>query len=138
MPVILNAKTAGQKEAKVTLVTSAGTYVIPVTADVMDMPDFKSIVKEGGDLMTFSTNAQHPFIVEDGKAYNKSSQVVDYTPVQSSFKVKFTIPEGKLGYISWKGHLDHTHHIHEITHRVRQRDLLRPFRHTADRREQSA
>lgn len=103
VPVILNAKTAGKKEAKVTLVTSAGTYTIPVTADVMDMPDFKSIVTEGADLMTFSTNAQHPFIVEDGKAYNKSSQVVDYTPVQSSFKVKFTIPEGKLGYLSWKG-----------------------------------
>lgn len=69
----------------------------------MDMPDFKSIVTKGADLMTFSTNAQHPFIVEDGKAYNKSSQVVDYSPLQSSFKVKFTIPEGKLGYISWKG-----------------------------------
>lgn len=105
VPVILNVNSAGKREANVTIVTSAGTYIAHVIADVIDMPDFKSIVTEGADLMTFSTNAQYPFIVEDGKAYNKSSQVVDYTPVQSSFKVKFTIPEGKVGTVSWKGHL---------------------------------
>lgn len=105
VPVILNVNSAGKRDAKVTLVTSAGTYTAHVIADVIDMPDFKSIVTEGADLMTFSTNSQYPFIVEDGKAYNKSSQVVDHTATQSSFKVKFTIPEGKLGTLSWKGHV---------------------------------
>lgn len=105
VPVILNVNSVGKKEANVTVVTSAGTYIAHVIADVIYMPDFKSIVTEGADLMTFSTNSQYPFIVENGKAYNKSSKVVDHTATQSSFSIKFTVPEGKVGTVSWKGHL---------------------------------
>jgi hypothetical protein len=97
------ATTAGEKKSTLTIQTTAGTFTAEATADVMEMPDFASIVTEGAELMTFDTNDNYPFIVENGKAWNKNAGEPNDVSSQSSFTVKFTIPEGKIGYFSWDG-----------------------------------
>ncbi len=104
VPVTFTATTAGTFEGVYTIETSAGTFTVPVKAFVREMPDFSQIVTEGLEYLTFSVNEAHPFIIEDGKARNASAGEVDNEPVSSWFQINFTIPEGKLGYISWEGH----------------------------------
>ncbi len=107
IPVFFSSKVAGRKSATFTVETSAGTFTVPATANVINMPDFSQIVTEGLEYMTFETNPNHPFIVEDGKAFNldwdepdlEASQYGNYT----QFSVKFDIPEGKQGVIAWDG-----------------------------------
>jgi len=97
------AATVGAKKATLTINTTAGPFTVEATADVMEMPDFASIVTEGAELMTFDTDNSYPFIVENGKAWNKNAGEPNDVSSQSSFTVKFTIPEGKIGYFSWDG-----------------------------------
>ena len=107
IPVFFSTKVSGRKSATFTVETSAGTFTVPATANVIDMPDFSQIVTEGLEYMSFTTNPNHPFIVEDGKAFNLdwdepdlvASQYGDYT----QFQVIFDIPEGKQGILSWDG-----------------------------------
>lgn len=104
VPVTFSTSTTGEKSATLTITTTAGTFTSVVKANVIAMPDYSQIVSEGLEYLTFTANAEHPFIVEDGKAYNLNSGVTDTEYNTSSFKVSFTIPEGKLGYIAWNGH----------------------------------
>lgn len=104
VPVTFSASTVGEKSATLTIETTAGTFTAVAKANVIAMPDYSQIVNEGAEYLTFTANAEHPFIVEDGKAYNLNSGVTDTEYSLSSFKVSFTIPEGKLGYLSWDGH----------------------------------
>ena len=104
IPVRFSTSVAGEKTAKLTITTTAGTFTATVKANAIAMPDYSQIVTEGLDYLTFTANTEHPFIVEDGKAYNANSGVVDKEASKSSFKISFTIPEGKLGYISWDGY----------------------------------
>jgi hypothetical protein len=108
IPVTLSATTAGTKTANITVNTSAGTFVVPVKAQVIDMPDFSSIVDEGAEYMTFTTDNNYPFVVDNGIAYNYNcdKDTIDSVQIKSSFTVSFTIPEGKLGYMSWEGRAD--------------------------------
>lgn len=108
IPVTLTATKAGSKKANITVNTSAGAFVVPVKADVVDMPDFSSIVDEGAEYMTFTTDNKYPFVVDNGVAYNYNcvKDTIDSVAIKSSFTVSFTIPEGKLGYISWDGRAD--------------------------------
>ena len=121
IPVYFSTKTAGRKSATFTIETSAGTFTVPATASVIEMPDFSQIVTEGLEYMTFETNPSHPFIVEDGKAFNldwdepdlTASQYGDYT----QFTIKFDIPEGKQGVFEWDGQvwgnpIDNTGYTH--------------------------
>ena len=104
IPVEFTTTTAGQKVANLTIETTAGTFTAVVKADVMEMPDFASVVTEGAELMTFSIpNEAYPFIVEDGKAWNKNCDEPNDEYSQAKFTIEFTIPEGKIGYISWDG-----------------------------------
>lgn len=108
MPVTLTATTSGDKTAHLTIVTTAGTYHVTAKASVVDMPDFNSIVDEAGAELTWSTDENNPYIVENGKAYNITSCKADYEPTTSSFTAAFTIPDGKMGFLSWEGHCDGT------------------------------
>lgn len=101
--VNMEASKAGEYNHTATLVTTAGTFTVPVKALVRDMPDFQSIVKEG--TFTFTTSAEHPWLVENGVAYNSTAKVPDYEPTTASFKASFTVPEGKLGILSWDGEM---------------------------------
>lgn len=103
IPVEFATKTAGEKTANITIETTAGTFKAVLKASVMNMPDFASVVKEGADWMAFDVNEQYPFIVENGKAWNKNAGEPNDMASQSSFTVSFTIPEGKIGYFSWDG-----------------------------------
>lgn len=105
IPVTLSTKTAGDKTANLTITTSAGTFKVKVTAKVVAMPDFSSIVTEAGVPITWTTDADNPFVIENDTAYNLSSGEPDYTSRTSTFTGTFTIPSGKLGYLSWDGYL---------------------------------
>ena len=103
IPVEFTTTTAGEKTATITIETTAGTFTTAVKASVMDMPDFASVVKEGAEYMSFDVNEQNPFIVADGKAWNKNAGEPNDVASQSSFTISFTIPEGKIGYFTWDG-----------------------------------
>ncbi len=95
---------AGTYNANITIESNAGTFTVPVKALVRDMPDFQSIVKEGD--FTFTTDPAHPWLVENGVAYNSTAKELDYTPTTASFTVNFTVPEGKIGFLSWDGDIN--------------------------------
>ncbi|MBE6314497.1 MAG: choice-of-anchor D domain-containing protein [Bacteroidales bacterium] len=102
LPVTVNfaAEESGTFEGDVTITTTAGDITIKNHAFVRDMPDFSKIVTEGEFM--FETNADNPYLVhEDGYAYNSTSKVLDTAPTTSRLKCSFTIPEGKLGILSW-------------------------------------
>ncbi len=102
LPVTVNFETneAGTFEQDIVITTTAGDITIHNHAFVREMPDFSKIVKEGEFM--FETNADNPYIVhEDGYAYNSTAKVVDNAYTTSTLKCSFTIPEGKLGILSW-------------------------------------
>ena len=110
IPVFLSTRTAGKKTATFTVETSAGTFTVTAKANVIDEPDFSQIVTEGAEYITFTTNPNSPFIVEDGKAFNLDWDSEDnVVSSQSSMDIgtdltlNFNIPEGKIGYITWEG-----------------------------------
>ncbi|MGI6222226.1 MAG: choice-of-anchor J domain-containing protein [Prevotella sp.] len=108
MPVTLTTTTSGEKTAHLTIVTTAGTYNVTAKANVVDMPDFNSIVDEAGAELTWTTDENNPFIIENGIAYNITAGKPDYEYIESSFTASFTIPDGKMGFLSWDGHMDGT------------------------------
>ena len=108
--VFFNSKEAGTKTATLTIETSAGTFTVPAKAVVVDQPDFSQIVTEGAEYLTITTNPNHPFIVEDGKAYNIDCDDEDLVASDrysdgTDLTLSFDIPEGKMGYITWDGHV---------------------------------
>lgn len=106
IPVAFNATTPGEKKAKITIETSAGTVSADVKALVRQMADFSSVVTEGSEYVTsYDTNESYPFEVKDGVAYNANSGEADDVATRSSFTINFTIPDGKAGYVSWEGWL---------------------------------
>lgn len=108
IPVTFTSETSGHKTATITINTSAGEFKANISADVIDNPDFSQIVDEGAEYMTFENNDSHPFVVDNGVAYNYNwnKDTIDVEPIVSSFTVHITIPEGKLGRLSWQGRAD--------------------------------
>lgn len=104
IPVVFSTTTAGEYSSTITIETTAGTFYATAKAFVRQMPDFSKIVTEGAEVMTFSTNTEHPFIVDGDVAYNANADEIDYEFSDSWFQINFTIPEGKAGYLSWDGH----------------------------------
>ena len=110
IPVYFSSTVAGKKNATFTVETSAGTFIVTATANVINQPDFTQIVTEGAEYITFTTNPSSPFIVEDGVAYNVDCNDEDLTASSQSsmdtgtdLTLSFNIPEGKIGYITWEG-----------------------------------
>jgi hypothetical protein len=102
--VAFDAVEAGSYVATYTIETTAGTFRVYAQALVRNMPDFSKIVKEGKDKLTFTTDPANPFIVEGNTAYNANSMIKDVKASTSSFTASFSIPDGKIGHLSWKGH----------------------------------
>lgn len=104
IPVTMESKTTGEKQTTFTIETSAGIYTATVTASVMAMPDFASLVTEGAEYITgWEVNPDAPFIIKDGKAMNKNAG--DNSVAETAwFKMNLNVPEGKLAYVSWDGH----------------------------------
>lgn len=101
--VQLVPKTAGDFSGKAEVRTSNGaTATLQVTAKVGEAPDFSQIVKEGD--ITFSIGSDFPFVVTDtitgfpvAVSTNKGSAST------STLFANITVPEGKVGVVSWKG-----------------------------------
>lgn len=103
IPVTMETKKTGDLSATLTIVTSAGTFNATVKANVLEMPDFKSLVTEGAEYITDVTvNPEAPFIIKDGKAVNANAGDNSKADV-SWFQFNLNIPEGKLAYLSWDG-----------------------------------
>ena len=110
IPVYFSTKVAGVKTATFTVETSAGTFTVLVKAKVYDQPDFSQIVTEGAEYITFTTNPSSPFIVENGVAYNVDCEnedlvasTQDWYAEGTDLTLNITIPEGKIGFITWDG-----------------------------------
>ena len=110
IPVYFSSTVAGKKNATFTVETTAGTFTIAATANVISQPDFSQIVTEGAEYITFTTNPTSPFVVEDGVAYNVDCDDEDLTVSSQSsmdtgtdLTLNFDIPQGKIGYITWEG-----------------------------------
>ncbi len=104
LPVSMSATEAGEYAAIASVETNAGTYDITLKALVRDMPDFQSFVEEGD--FTFTTDPSHPFLVENGVAYNSTAQMPDNEYNTAWVQASFTVPEGKIGILSWDGDFD--------------------------------
>lgn len=106
IPVMFRATEPAEYEAEITIETTAGNVTANVKALVRKMADFSSVVTKGADCVTgFSTDFSFPFEVENGVAYNANSGEADDAYTTSWFQIDFTIPEGKVGYLTWDGTL---------------------------------
>lgn len=106
VPVTMVATTTGDKVGHLTFHTTAGDFEVTVTASVMEMPDYMSLVTEGAEYITsWECNEAYPFIIVDGHARNINAGDNSTSPYPyCNFCMNFTIPEGKLAYLSWDGH----------------------------------
>ena len=104
IPVTFSSSVAGTKSGNITIVTSAGTFVVPVSAKVFEMPDFSQVITEGMEYMSVSTSPDAPFIIENGVAYNANWADGDLTPTVSELRLDLNIPEGKIAYLTGEGH----------------------------------
>ena len=104
MIVKFSATAPGQYDEEITIETSAGSYTIPCSALVREIPDFQTIVASGD--FTFQTDEQNPFLIENGKAYNSTAKVPDREITSCSLTANFNVPEGYFGRLGWKGRID--------------------------------
>lgn len=96
----------GTYRSNVVLSTNAGDITIPCAAVVEPMPDFSGIVKTGE--FTFDTDRHYPYEMKDGKAINstaKDDEVIEGGTL-SYLTAYFSVPEGSVGNLRWKGSLD--------------------------------
>ncbi len=91
----------GQYEGIITLVTETDEYIISATGACVGGPDYSGLVKSGE--FKFSTGMEFPWQLGDqnGNPIARSTNIMIYG--DSWLKAKFTVPEGKIATISWKG-----------------------------------
>ncbi len=104
IPVEYISDEPGERIANFTIVTNLGTVTAKATAKVCEEPDYTALVSEGKDYITFSVDEEHPFVVENGKAYNITSKHPDSVETLASLPFEITIPEGMVGRLEYSGH----------------------------------
>ena len=105
IPIEMIANTPGEKVANYTIETTTGNCTAVATATTCAYPDYESLVTEGKECFSnFEVNYDYPFTVENGKAYNLSSQHPDAAEVFSTFSFTVTVPEDMVGQFHFKGH----------------------------------
>lgn len=104
IPVTLSTTTPGDKSAHLTIETSAGTFKASAKAIILAQQDFSKVVTEGFEYMTVENDAHLPYIIDGDSAYNANANYEDETAGTSKVTFHFTIPEGKLGIMSWDGY----------------------------------
>lgn len=105
LPVIIkyNVDKVGEYTGKVILKTTAGDFTVNCKLNTENLPaDYDQIVKEG--IFSFDTNADAPYMVEDGKAYNSTAgELYDSNKGHSWLEASFDVAEGETATLSWKG-----------------------------------
>lgn len=104
IPVTLSTTTPGDKTANLTIKTSAGTFKATAKAIVFAQQDFSKVVSEGFEYMTVENDPHLPYIIDGDSAYNANASYNDETAGTSKITFNFSIPEGKLGIVSWDGY----------------------------------
>lgn len=106
IPFKFNAANAGDYEGIATLTYDNGTeeknIVIDLASKAKDYPDFSAAIKSGNFDVT--TNIEYPFAMAtlaDGTQVAQSGTHGAYG--SSWLRLDFTVPEGKLATVSWKG-----------------------------------
>lgn len=82
------------------------TVSVEVKANVSEAQDYSKIVS-AGDFTFYNDDDNKPYTIDEttyGKTVAKAS-TTDYD--QSTFNVKFTVPEGKIGTLAWSGESNH-------------------------------
>lgn len=104
IPVTLSTTTPGDKTANLTIKTSAGTFKATAKAIVFAQQDFSKVVSEGFEYMTVENDPHLPYIIDGDSAYNANASYNDETAGTSKITFNFSIPDGKLGIVSWDGY----------------------------------
>ncbi len=104
IPVTLSTTTPGDKTANLTIKTSAGTFKATAKAIVFAQQDFSKVVSEGFEYMTVENDPRLPYIIDGDSAYNANASYNDETAGTSKITFNFSIPDGKLGIVSWDGY----------------------------------
>lgn len=106
LPFKFNSTKAGEYEGIATLTYDNGTeeksIVVDLTAKAKDYPDFSAAIKSGNFDVT--TNIEFPFemaTLADGTQVAQSGTHGKYG--SSWLRLDFTVPDGKLATVSWKG-----------------------------------
>ena len=105
IPVSFKSTVAGEKEANLTVETSAGTFKAKAIAKVLAKPDFSKVITEGYDFITVDNDPNCPFVVDGDSAYNVNCNDPDNAATTSMMTFNFTIPDGKIGIMSWDGYV---------------------------------
>ena len=104
IPVTLSTNTPGDKTANLTIKTSAGTFKATAKGTVIGQQDFSKVVTEGYEYMNVVNDPTYPYIIDGDSAYNANANYDDDASCLSQVTFNFTIPEGKLGTLSWDGY----------------------------------
>lgn len=98
--VLFHASLPGKHSGSIRVRTNAGDFVIRCSGEAVAVPDFSPIVSKGE--FYFDTTIAYPFTVEDGKAFNSTSQKKDRKATSSILVAYFDVPEGYYGELTWK------------------------------------
>lgn len=93
----------GDYAETVVIKTNAGDIAISCRANAVMAPDYQQIVRQGEFSFAIGSN---PFIVVDGAAVNDKENELEDAETISEFTASFSVPEGKYGLLTWKGHND--------------------------------
>lgn len=104
LTVGFRATEPGDYTGDVKVVTSSGEFPIHCHVLVEPSPDYSAIVKQGE--FVFVPDNSYPFVVEDGTAYNCTAGVADTEETLSLLTAVFTVPNGKIGKLTWDGQAD--------------------------------
>lgn len=109
--VAFQADKAGTYGGTIRLNTTAGHFDICCDALVRDVPDYTRILAKDTDptvTVNWDYSTENPFVIDETtlEAVNCTARELDSIPSHSWFSATFTIPEGKMGKVSWDGTLD--------------------------------
>ncbi len=90
----------GVYEANLVVSTEDADYSLPIKATVQAAEDYASIVTEGSGYITWATDGEYPWKVENGTA-TTSNQGVHNS--QSNLVATVTVPEGYVATFSYDG-----------------------------------
>lgn len=102
---------AGTYDGTVTLHTTAGDFAVHCSALVRIVPDYSLIVAPDTDPsvpITWDYSTTYPFVIdtETLEAVNSNARELDSIANVAWMEASFTIPQGKVGVVSWDASLD--------------------------------
>lgn len=109
--VVFDMPEAGTYDGTVTLHTTAGDFAVHCSALVRVVPDYSLIVAPDTDPtvpITWDYSTTYPFVIdtETLEAVNSNARELDSIANVAWMEASFTIPQGKVGVVSWDASLD--------------------------------